>query len=719
MKEATIEDCAMRCVGGFLTEPCFAFNFQGSGTLGNCELLSSSASTLPVVPAPTLNGYMYYHRNVYDCGPAAAQITPTTSPTRNPSRHPTHLPTHSPTRFPTPSPFVGICGECLYGSSGPCYHFETGLCLPYNPNGDCGTGTKECTSAPTAPPDPTVSVDDECRDLSASWVDSEGDNCDVYSAARWCENGGYGPNWGDTSVDFSRYSVEDLHAGIMCCACGGGTAITPEDDAPRAPTLTNGVRDICHVICLNASRSFACGHDGEEFESPCHAECAGILDWTPGRCAAQPSCTTCGFEMRPVCVGVRTYINQCWARCTTLDVWESGTCDYVDYRLQSSACSHCTDDFNPVCAINGATYPNPCHAGCFDQYPWSVGMCAADAAFLTTAPSAATTPGSTTNMAPTGASSESAGDQATAAGTQTDSTWGVLVAVIVVVAIAAVVAVVAVYIQAASTRDPLDPVTDEEIRTLGDILDSKLENLTTVTTSENDDFSSEASHGGMQTAQTGAHSDMFMSPRRVVTPHDGVPPQPPNAEHLRYYLDMIGKIVLDEPNSYNGAPTRPNTAMSSGASSPARSSPGSPMVWRNIPTLSSNEVWEREGYLEEEADDSITPPRPTSMQQFSPRQQTDHSQMPPPPTRPSRQAARQPMARRQEYAAVATGETFQSPGSSQSPSPANRSIPTSWSGHAHLGQSPRSPWRHSAVEQAQSPLRSRPRSFRGNRTPPR
>ncbi|KAK3254877.1 hypothetical protein CYMTET_35924 [Cymbomonas tetramitiformis] len=62
-----------------------------------------------------------------------------------------------------------------------------------------------------------------CSDSPSNWVDSDGDSCDVYDAARWCTPSGMpGEDLLAANETLKMYSVDGVDAGEVCCACGGG-----------------------------------------------------------------------------------------------------------------------------------------------------------------------------------------------------------------------------------------------------------------------------------------------------------------------------------------------------------------------------------------------------------------------------------------------------------------------------------------------------------------
>jgi len=75
-------------------------------------------------------------------------------------------------------------------------------------------------------------VTNKCTDKN-SWKDSDGDSCETYGKASWCNHmGGYGIGWHQEWGTFADTSSNGMSAVNACCACGGGD--NPEKPAQAA-----------------------------------------------------------------------------------------------------------------------------------------------------------------------------------------------------------------------------------------------------------------------------------------------------------------------------------------------------------------------------------------------------------------------------------------------------------------------------------------------------
>lgn len=62
----------------------------------------------------------------------------------------------------------------------------------------------------------------ECRDNPATFVDSDGHGCEIYSKYSYCNaDGTFGVNWAEGQT-YADYTNAGFTAGTACCGCGGG-----------------------------------------------------------------------------------------------------------------------------------------------------------------------------------------------------------------------------------------------------------------------------------------------------------------------------------------------------------------------------------------------------------------------------------------------------------------------------------------------------------------
>ncbi|MDJ0787624.1 MAG: Kazal-type serine protease inhibitor domain-containing protein [Myxococcota bacterium] len=134
-----------------------------------------------------------------------------------------------------------------------------------------------------------------------------------------------------------------------------------------------------------------CGVDGRTYGNACEARCAHVevASEGPCTCSGDDDCPTgqvctdevceacvCPDVFDPVCgVDGMTYGNACEARCAHVAIRHDGECGSpcdedsdcpVQQVCRAGECTPCAcpEIFDPVCGVDGVTYPNACEARC-------------------------------------------------------------------------------------------------------------------------------------------------------------------------------------------------------------------------------------------------------------------------------------------------------------------------------------------------------------------
>ncbi|GMH43540.1 hypothetical protein BSKO_11462 [Bryopsis sp. KO-2023] len=124
-----------------------------------------------------------------------------------------------------------------------------------------------------------------------------------------------------------------------------------------ADVINAGSLSICGKACRETGE--VCGRDGKDYDSKCHAACAGTSIACKGSCPCSdhPVCE-CEPSDKEVCgTDGATYDSECHATCNGVDKECDGACPC------GGSCQ-CTEEISYVCGADGVTYDNSCLAEC-------------------------------------------------------------------------------------------------------------------------------------------------------------------------------------------------------------------------------------------------------------------------------------------------------------------------------------------------------------------
>jgi hypothetical protein len=195
----------------------------------------------------------------------------------------------------------------------------------------------------------------------------------------------------ERDADYADEDLEDIEADVEDPQ-DDVAPLTPPYEPPPLPigAYPDGEGPIA-CLCTDAFDP-VCGIDGETYQNPCAAFCAGVDVDHPGKCEC-----TCTLIYDPVCgINGKTYGNACAAGCAGVEVLHEGTCTgdactddaecYANQFCQrDGACGgegvceikadSCADKPTPVCGCDGQTYESACMAHVYGVSVASDGDC--------------------------------------------------------------------------------------------------------------------------------------------------------------------------------------------------------------------------------------------------------------------------------------------------------------------------------------------------------